>query len=118
MRQNVYPATIALLLLGACTTEETPPDSGPQVVIDAGFTDSGSSCALGTLPAAYPLTSSIAFAANASVELGILMRNSALKKVMEDAEKDPMRRPTEADLMTAFGSGTPSLRSITSTYYT
>jgi hypothetical protein len=124
MRHLLVPFICSALTLGAgCASDEassptdagSTPDAGSG--LDAAATDGGgAACALGALPAAYPVTSSVAFAQTVAAEGDLHRRFAALKKLMEDAEKDAALRPTEAELGAAFTAGAPSLREATSSY--
>jgi len=71
-------------------------------------------CTIGTLPSAYESPS---YDQNTVMERDIRARLKALLQPMKDAEASLSVKPTEDELKALWNAGTPSLRSLTSSYY-
>jgi hypothetical protein len=81
-----------------------------------GSTDTGgtpSACAPKT-PGTY---SSPSYSTNAAIELQLRTQTAAFLKPMRDAAMDLAMKPKAADMKALFDAGTPSLRSLTTSYY-
>lgn len=114
----LIPLTSLTLLLAcgdaAAPDEDAGTDAGTQT--DAGLppSDAGSACNLGSLPIQYP---GEGFGAATAEATQVLARFDALKKAMEDAEKDLTLTPTETELRALFEEGSPSLSTLTGAPY-
>ncbi len=80
-----------------------------------GAAGSGGSPSCGVqIPDNYPATD---FDTNTAVEADVITRFKAFLQPMKDAELAATTKPTAAQLTALFDAGTPSLRSLTTSYY-
>ncbi len=99
-------AVVALSSVAGCSEGEDP-DSG------SGGSGGSGACKL-ALPASYDAS---AFESNAATERDVIVRFDAFLQPMKDAELSPAVKPTSSELAALFDAGSPSLRSLTTSYY-
>jgi hypothetical protein len=109
---------LGTLSFGGCDDAQPPSkiDSGAggrDGGVDASPEGPVNACA----PADPNTYTSASYDTNAAVELGVRQRFNAFLQPMRDAQLDLTKKPTAAELKAIYDMGTPTLRSITTTYY-
>lgn len=100
--RRVFAKTALIALVSACSPSEQT-DQSQQA-----------SCTLPTLPSSYE---SPQYDSNTVIERDLRTRLKAFLQPMRDAEASLSVKPTQADLSALYAAGSPSLRSLTGSYY-